>query len=282
MRDILDDPSDEEYDHSSPETDPTATANHQSFVFGYSSTMTSLRILHPPVKMIMKYWEVYVQNIDPLVKILHVPSAEKLLREAIDNIDHIARPTEAIMFAVYFSVVISLTAEECRDRLQQDKEIALKRYRFGVEQALAKTDFLGTQELVVLQAFTLFLVCVRRYDDTRFVWSLTGVAIRSATSLGIHRDGEQFGLDPFTTELRRRLWWQICTLDVRASEDQGTEPSIVDAAFDTKLPRNINDTDIWPGMTGIPEERVGFTDMSFVLVRLVPLGAVYKWMLETN
>ena len=267
MKDILDDPSEEEYEHPSPETDPGSTINHQAFVFGYSSTMTSLRILHPPAKMIMKYWEFYVQNVDPLVKILHVPTTEKLLEEAVENIDHVPKATEAMMFAVYFSAVISLTAEECKNLLQQDREIALKRYRFGVEQALAKTDFLGTQELVVLQAFTLFLICVRRYDDTRFVWSLTGVAIRSATSLGIHRDGSQFGLNPFETELRRRLWWQICTLDSRASEDQGTEPSIVDAAFDSKIPRNINDTDIWPGMKEPPEDRVGFTDMSFVLVR---------------
>ena len=41
----------------------------------------------------------------------------------------------------------------------------------------------------------------------------------------------------------------------------------MDLSFDTKIPLNINDDDIWPGMTEPPEERIGMTEMSFVLVR---------------
>ena len=56
-------------------------------------------------------------------------------------------------------------------------------------------------------------------------------------------------------------------LDVRASEDQGTDPTILDQTFDTKLPLHINDEDIWPGMQEAPVRRKGFTDMTFVVVR---------------
>lgn len=87
------------------------------------------------------------------------------------------------------------------------KESLLRQYRFGTEQALARAGFLNTNEIVTVQAFVLFLVCVRRHDDTRFVWSLTGLALRISQSLGLHRDGTQFGLSPFDTEMRRRLWW---------------------------------------------------------------------------
>lgn len=38
-------------------------------------------------------------------------------------------------------------------------------------------------------------------------------------------------------------------------------------AFDTKMPLNINDEDIAPGMTKLPDERQGCTDMSFCLIR---------------
>jgi hypothetical protein len=87
------------------------------------------------------------------------------------------------------------------------KETLLRQYRFGIEQALARAGFLNTNEIVTVQAFVLFLVCVRRHDDTRFVWSLTGLALRISQSLGLHRDGTRFGLSPFDTEMRRRLWW---------------------------------------------------------------------------
>ena len=210
--DILDDPSDEDDDESPTDLDPTIIGSHQGFIFGYSSTMMSLRILHPPVKQILTYWEIYKENVEPLVKLLHTHCTEKLILEASQDLDHVSKCTEAMMFAVYFSAVISLTHDQCKDMLQLDKEIALKRYRFGTEQALARAGLLGTQELLLLQTFVLFLVSVRRHDDTWFVWTLTGLAIRIANSLGIQRDGEQFGLDPYQTEIRRRLWWQVCTL----------------------------------------------------------------------
>lgn len=84
-----------------------------------------------------------------------------------------------------------------------EKDVLLKRYRFGTEQALARADFLNTNEIVTVQAFVLFLVCVRRYDGTRFVWSLTALAVRIAQSLGLHRDGTKFNLSPFDTEMVR-------------------------------------------------------------------------------
>jgi hypothetical protein len=113
----------------------------------------------------------------------------------------------------------------------------------------------------------LFLVCVRRHDDTRFVWSLTGLEIRIAQSLGLHRDGTKFGLSPFDTEMRRRLWWQVCILDVRASEDHGSDPSIMDQAFDTEFPLSINDIDLDPDATEAPVPKPGVSEMTFCLIR---------------
>ena len=104
-------------------------------------------------------------------------------------------------------------------------------------------------------------------DDTRYVWTLTGLLVRLAQGLGIHRDGQQFGLSPFEIEMRRRLWWQISSLDARASEDQGSDPSIGEQSFDTKFPLNINDEDIDPNMKETPEEHEGVTEMTFDLIR---------------
>jgi hypothetical protein len=148
-----------------------------------------------------------------------------------------------------------------------EKEPLLKQYRFGVEQALAKASFLNTNEIVTVQALVLFLVCVRRHDDTRFVWSLTGLTLRIAQSLGLHRDGSKFGLSPFDTEMRRRLWWQVCILDTRASEDHGSDPSILDFSFDTEFPLSINDEDLHPNATEPPTPREGVSEMTFCLIR---------------
>lgn len=267
MRDILDDPTDEEDDYPSPSSGSSASAIHQGFLFSFSSMVLDLRSFHPSEKQIPTYWNIFITNVDPIIKLLHVPHYEKLVSEACQDLDHISKPTEVFMFTIYYAAVTTLSSDDCFMYLGLEKQAALKKYRFGVEQALSRANFLNTQELIVLQSLLLFLTCVRRSDDTRYVWTVTGLLIRLAQALGVHRDGQNFGLSPFETEMRRRLWWQICTLDVRASEDQGTDPSIIEQSFDTKFPLNINDVDLTTDMKEPPEEHGGATEMTFDLIR---------------
>ena len=219
MRDLLnysssgDEGGEEEEKPGGSLSDSTAgRLTHQEFIFGYSSTMMTLRILHPACNQIMTYWSIYKSNVDPVVRILHKPSAEQIFKQAVQDQSSLNKSAEALLFAVYLSVVTSLRPDECQSMLKLDRDIAMKRYRYATEQALARAGFLATQELIVVQAFTLFLTCARRQSDNRSVWTLTGLLLRMGHSLGVHRDGVQFGLSPFDTEMRRRLWWQICTL----------------------------------------------------------------------
>ena len=267
MRDILDDPTDDEDDYPSPGSGSDATANHQGFIFSFSSTVLSLRNFHPPREQITTYWDIYKSNVDPIIKLLHVPYHQKIFYRAAQDLDNVSKPIEVFMFTIYYAAVTSLSPNDCMTRLGLEKQQALRKYRFATEQALARTGFLNTQEFIVLQAMLVFLTCARRSDDTRYVWTIMGLLVRLAQAQGCHRDGQQFGLKPFETEMRRRLWWQICTLDIRASEDHGTDPTIVEHHFDTKLPLNINDEDISPDMTQTPVEHEGATEMTFDLIR---------------
>ena len=141
------------------------------------------------------------------------------------------------------------------------------KYRLGLEHALAKADFLNLPDTVLVQAFAIFLLLVRRHDSPRFVWMMTGLVIRMSQYLGLQRDGTHFEhLTPFEIEMRRKVWWAVCMLDIRASEDQGTDLSIASGSFDTRIPLNINDADISPETKEMPIERNGVTDMSFARI----------------
>lgn len=144
-------------------------------------------------------------------------------------------------------------------------ELNLK-FRLGLEHALARADFLNVPDMVLVQAFVIFLSLLRRHESPRFVWMMVGLAIRMAQSLGLHRDGSHFEhLTPYEVEIRRRVWWSICVLDVRASEDQGTEYTIPAGSFDTRIPLNINDADIGPGVEESPAELQRLADMTFAV-----------------
>ncbi|KAI9821152.1 MAG: hypothetical protein M1827_003886 [Pycnora praestabilis] len=267
IRGVLNEPSDDEDDHESPESISATSGDQQGFIFGFSSQIATLHALHPPSSQIYVYWQLYLENVDPLVKLLHAPSMEKVILQAKDNPESISRGTEALLYSIYYAVVTSLDLAECSMIMGEDKRTLLGRYRFATEQALARASFLNSTVLVTLQAFVIFLTCLRRHDDTRIVWTMTGIAIRIAQGLGVHRDGETFGLSPFETEMRRRLWWSLCILDLRASEDHGTEPTILSQHYDTKFPLNVDDSDLDPEAKHPPEEREGTTIMTFALVR---------------
>ncbi|KAI0468508.1 fungal-specific transcription factor domain-containing protein [Xylaria cf. heliscus] len=270
-RRLTDESSDSSGDEGSPiVANPQADQHidHHGFILGYSSSSVDLRPLHPLPSQMLFYWQVYMENVDPIVKLLHVPTMTKIIKDLRSDMSTITPGVEALMFAIYFAAITSMDEDEVVTNFASDKRQLLARYRFATEQALAKSNCVTTAELVVLQAFVLFLILVRRYDDTKFSSALTGLVVKIAQSLGLHRDGTHFdNISPFDIEMRRRLWWAICVLDLRSAEDQGCELTVVERSFDTRFPLNVNDSDISPEMTDFPPERIGSTDMTFCLIR---------------
>lgn len=99
------------------------------------------------------------------------------------------------------------------------------------------------------------------------MWHLAGIASRIAQRLGLHRDGEKLGLLPFDTEVRRRLWWQIMMNEGYSQKLAGTGTASSILMGDVKMPMNINDSDLFKGMTEVPKEHEGATEMMFFLIR---------------
>jgi hypothetical protein len=169
------DSSSSEDDGDTPSPNPHASIlseGHHNFVFGYSSSRLSLIDLHPPPEDIVKLWQVYLSSVDPLLKVSHAPTTQAQVLHAKDDLENVSRATEALMFSIYFASVTSMDDDQCRDMLGQEKSILTEKYWFATEQALARAGFLNTPELVVLQAFVLFLVCLPFFRPTTFVSSL--------------------------------------------------------------------------------------------------------------
>lgn len=89
--------------------------------------------------------------------------------------------------------------------------------------------------------------------------------MRIGQRMGLAADGTMYGLPPFETEMRRRLWWQMLIIDNRIGEISGAGPSLHMHMWTTRLPSNVNDTSLFPDMTDPPVEHPGATEMMFVL-----------------
>lgn len=94
--------------------------------------------------------------------------------------------------------------------------------------------------------------------------------------MGIHRDGSNLKLPFFDAEMRRRVWWQICILDVRTAENHGSDQDVAQQDFDTKLPLNIDDEALVPGCSKIPVPPCGITEMSLPLMRYEIISVIWQ------
>lgn len=97
-----------------------------------------------------------------------------------------------------------------------------------------------------------------------------------ARTMGLHRDGEAYGLSPFEAEMHRRLWWYICILDHRTAEVCRDEHAVRPHSFDARLPLHVDDADLSSEMGALPSEREGFSEMTFCLVRYETLQTVWR------
>jgi hypothetical protein len=230
---------------------------------------TPIATVQPQAADIRRLWHMFVERVDPLYKIVHVPSLQPVVERIMSDPTRISRSLEALMFAIYSVTVLSLSKGECQAMFNCERRVLLDYYASVTKAALSKANFTSSTSLVTLQAFFLHVVSIRNYAPPRSIFALTGLLLRVADSMGLRIDGAMLALPPFEVELRRRLWWQIIMHDFRAAELSGHSKLKVFEFTETtpKKPTNVNDADIFPGMANPPIESERATDAIWIALR---------------
>ncbi|KAJ9609778.1 hypothetical protein H2200_006106 [Cladophialophora chaetospira] len=268
-------------DSETEDEEDTPPEDGADFVLGMTSSPTQTSNLHPTPDNVVKLWQIFLTNVNPLVKIIHQPTLQRNIEDAMTDIDHIPRGLEALMFSIYNAAILSMRDGECQATFGEPRSTLQSRYRLGVRRSLTRAHFMGSSDILVLQALVLYLLAMRQELDARTLWTLSGVSSRMAQGMGVHRDGTILGLPPFETEMRRRLWWQINILDFKAAEMSGFGfgGSTTQHWWNTPAPANVNDADMWPGMDKSPVEHVRPTEMVVCLLHY-QMGIFWKQKLS--
>lgn len=139
---------------------------HSSIMFGGTGqSPKELRLLHPPPTHISMLCTLYIRNVDPMFKVLHIPTLQDIVTGAIANVGDIPSGdyVEALLFAMYYAAVTTLSYEQCLQHFKDGKDTLLAKYRAGTEAALSNADFLNSTEHGTLQALIILLVCELQY-----------------------------------------------------------------------------------------------------------------------
>lgn len=104
-------------------------------------------------------WHIYVENVDPIVRILHKPSVRTmLLASQQKKFDELDTGSCALLLAICFAAVNSLDMPRCRALFEEDGLRMKLRCKRSAELAIAQARLVQTHNFQVLQAFTLYLV----------------------------------------------------------------------------------------------------------------------------
>lgn len=153
----------------------------------------------------------------------------------------------ALMFSIFYAAVNSMHKEEVAKMSLLNMIVTLTmsiqvlqsfsvpqielsdRFRLGMDMSLREAQFLIKPDFDTMKAYGIFLSLAKLHESPRYIWMMTGLLIRMAHFLGLHRDGSHFPhLTPFQVEMRRRIWGLVCVLDLRAAEHQGMPATVLE------------------------------------------------------
>ena len=127
-------------------------------LFGSRKTNVDLSTLHPPQVDIFRLWQIYLDNVNPLLKVTHTPSLQSRIIDAASDLANVGPALEALMYSIYCVSIMSLDGNECQKRFNSSKRDLLNGYQFGCQQALLNSQVLRTGDRDCLTALYLYLV----------------------------------------------------------------------------------------------------------------------------
>jgi hypothetical protein len=202
MRDILEESP--ARDAPTPSDEATPEEHSDLLLGGGDSPGVPLDDLHPDPGQIFRLWQIFLERINPLLKVIHVPSMQPILGDAIGGV--IPKDIEPLIFAIYTITVACLTREECFSILGMSRDEAHQRYAEGVRRSLVRIGFMKKPSVTILQAMLFYLVSkdvLARMANALTRLDVPGKLSRPANRLDFARCPDAIG-----SENRRSSRWR--------------------------------------------------------------------------
>ena len=87
-------------------------SGYYNFLLKNTSAAHQREDLYPLPSQMLFLWQIYVENIDPFIKVLHVPSMTKVVRELKGSYHSLGASMQALTSVVSLAAIMSLDDEE--------------------------------------------------------------------------------------------------------------------------------------------------------------------------
>jgi hypothetical protein len=131
-------------------------------LFAPLSMNVDLSASHPEQVQIFRLWQIYLDNVNPLLKVTHTPTLQPRIIDAAGDVANISPALEALIFSIYCISVMSLDDDECRTLFRSPRKDLLAGYQSACQQALLKCSVWRSCDVDSLTALYLYLVSKAR------------------------------------------------------------------------------------------------------------------------
>ena len=90
-------------------------SGYYNFLLSHTSAAHRKEDLHPLPSQMLFLWQLYLDNVEPFIKILHVPTMTKVIRELRGSYLSLGPSMRALVLAVSLAAIVSLEDEEVSD-----------------------------------------------------------------------------------------------------------------------------------------------------------------------
>lgn len=119
-------------------------------------------VLQPDPALAFRLWQVYLDNVNPLLKVTHRPTLQARFINFISSTDSTDKCLEALVFAIYCAAISTLDDDGCAAVLGPaiSKRQGLAMYQPVCKQALVNCNFLWADTRDSLTALLLYLASI--------------------------------------------------------------------------------------------------------------------------
>ncbi|ETN37419.1 uncharacterized protein HMPREF1541_08410 [Cyphellophora europaea CBS 101466] len=185
--------------------------------------------------------DAYFLHYHPTFPILHEPT----FRGHYRNLNNIPKGSWHVL-ANLVAALGSFVSSPCSD----DTHMTL----FNAVKSSLSIESLEAGSLGLVQAFAMAANYLQKRNRPNSGYNYGGLALRLAISLGLHKEVHGWQTTPLKKEIRRRVWWSLCVLDVGATVTYGRPLNWPRVGVDTPFPLNIRESDLLASSTDLPPE----------------------------
>lgn len=122
------------------------------FLFVDDDNIAESDCLQPEPVQMYRLWQMFLDRVNPISKVIHVPSVQQSIHEATYGISSLPHEVQALLYSIFSFTVVSLSEAECAQMLNVSCATALRRFTAGARQALKRAKFVRHPNMAILQA----------------------------------------------------------------------------------------------------------------------------------